>query len=97
MGLISKPDNEGLIDQLSVKRKTEDGRGRIQIIPKSEIKKELKEGGSPDEADALAMTYAFDDSTYIKIKDDDDEELGNGRKRVNRGSSNDNSRSFLNV
>lgn len=97
LGLISIPDNEGLIDQLSVIRKKEDNRGRIQIISKSEIKKELKEGGSPDEADALAMTYAFDDSTYIKIKDDDDEELGSGRKRVNRGDSSDNSRSFLYV
>ena len=96
-GLISIPDDENLIDQLSVIRKKEDKRGRIQLISKADIKKELAEGGSPDETDALFNTYAFNHMTYMKIKDDEDEELGSGRKRVNRGSSNDSSRSFLYV
>lgn len=94
-GLISIPDDENLIDQLSVIRKKEDSKGRIQIISKADIKKELKEGGSPDEADALFNTFAYDDITYMKIKDDDD--LEPGRKRLNRSSNSDSSRSFAYV
>jgi hypothetical protein len=88
---ISIPDNEALIDQLSVLKKKEDNRGRIQIIKKSEIKKELKEGNSPDEADSLAMTYAFPDERYMKVKDEDDElEPGRRRRRpsYNTGTEN---------
>ncbi len=92
-GLISIPDDENLIDQLSVLRKKEDNRGRIQIIAKSEIKKELKEGGSPDEADALAISYAFPDERYMKIKDDDD--LEEGRRRVRRPDYGNTENSFL--
>ena len=86
--LISIPDDENLIDQLSVIRKTEDNRGRIQIIKKSEIKKELKEGGSPDEADALATCYAYDDTRYTKIKQDDEDTEPGRRKRRSHESSN---------
>ncbi len=79
---IAIPDDEPLIDQLSVLKKKEDNRGRIQIIKKSEIKKELKEGNSPDEADSLAMTFAFPDERYMKVADEDDDlELGRRRRR----------------
>lgn len=90
-GLISIPDDENLIDQLSVIRKKEDARGRIQIISKVDIKKELKEGGSPDEADALFNTYAHNHMTYMKIKEDEDLEPGRRRRRVESPDSGRNS------
>ena len=91
-GSISIPADEDLIDQLSVIRKKEDNRGRILIIPKVEIKKELKEGGSPDEADALAISYAFDDARYMKVKDVEDEiEPGRRRRRPPESSNHGNS------
>lgn len=80
--LISIPDDENLIDQLSVIRKLEDNRGRIKINKKEEIKKELEKGRSPDEADAMAISYAHDDTRYMKMPDIDDDELEPGRKRV---------------
>ena len=38
-------------------------------------KKELKEGGSPDEFDALCNAYAYDDTRYMKVPDLEDDEL----------------------
>jgi hypothetical protein len=69
---ISIPPDAALIDQLSVIKfdQKEDSKGRIKIIKKSEIKKLMTESGSsPDEADALAMSYAFDDNVFRKAKD----------------------------
>lgn len=66
---ISIPNDAALIDQLSVIKydQREDPKGRIKIIKKSEIKKLLTEAGSsPDEADALALSYAFDDNIFKK-------------------------------
>ena len=92
-GLISIPDDEAFIDQLSVIRTKIDNRGRIWIISKADIKKEMKEGNSPDEADSAAQSYAFPDERYMKIKDDDD--LEEGRRRVRRPSYGDTENSFL--
>lgn len=89
---ISIPDDENLIDQLSVVRHELDNRGRIKIIKKSEIKKELKEGGSPDEFDGLCNAYAYDDTRYMKVKDvEDDLEPGRRRRRPPESSNHGNS------
>lgn len=95
-GLISIPDDENLIDQLSVMRKKEDTRGRTQIISKMDIKKELKEGGSPDEADALFNCFAHDEMTYMKIKDED-LDMEPGRKRLRREAPDDGRNNFAYV
>lgn len=68
--LISIPDDADLINQLGATKYTEDT-GKIKIIKKEAIKKEL-EGDSPDEADALAETYS--NVTAIHRVPDDDEE-----------------------
>ena len=64
-GLISIPDDRDLIDSLSVMKVTYDG-GKIKIVEKTKIRQEL--GRSPDEADALALTYYYDDSIIYKAQ-----------------------------
>lgn len=78
---ISIPKDDELIDQLSVIKYKEDNRGRIQILKKSEIKKEI-DGHSPDEADALALSYSKKHDVLRKVGEDEDEEYGRKRKRV---------------
>ena len=74
-GLISIPDDPNLKDQLSViKVDNEDPKGRFKIIKKSEIKKLMTDSGtSPDEADTIAMGYAFDDRQFRKVPDNDED------------------------
>lgn len=50
------PADEDLFDELVNVNKKFDGRGRLQLEDKEEIKKKL--GRSPDKADALALTFA---------------------------------------
>lgn len=50
------PDDENLYNELTSVRKDFDGRGRLKLEGKAEIKKRL--GRSPDKADALALTFA---------------------------------------
>lgn len=62
-GTISIPDDRELIDQLSTVKWGEQG-GKIKV----QGKKEMKAHGmdSPDEADALCLTYHFRDDTFRK-------------------------------
>ena len=50
------PADEDLFDELTAVNKKFDGRGRLQLEDKEDIKKRL--GRSPDKADALALTFA---------------------------------------
>lgn len=50
------PEDEDLLNELIGVGKRFDGRGRLQLESKDEIKKRL--GRSPDKADALALTFA---------------------------------------
>lgn len=50
------PEDEDLFNELISVGKKFDGRGRLQLESKDEIKKRL--GRSPDKADALALTFA---------------------------------------
>jgi len=54
-GAISIPDDPDLIDQLSVIRCEYVG-SKMKILEKKKLKKLTKDGHSPDEVDALAMT-----------------------------------------
>lgn len=82
-GTIAIPDNENLINQLgATKTKKSETTSKIQIIGKDKIKQEL-EGDSPNEADALAMTYAYPESLFKKHKsksdyEEDKQEEGGG-------------------
>lgn len=62
-GLISIPDDPDLIDELSVIKATYE-KGKIKIVEKAKIKQEL--GHSPDAADALALSYYYDDDIVFK-------------------------------
>lgn len=55
-GVISIPDDQDLIDQLSVIQCEYSG-SKMKIMEKKKLKKLIKDGHSPDEADALAMTF----------------------------------------
>ena len=55
-GLISIPNDADLIDQLSAIR-CEYAHSKMKILEKKKLKKLIKEGHSPDEGDALAMTF----------------------------------------
>ena len=50
------PDDDDLYNELTSVRKDFDGKGRLKLEGKAEIKKRL--GRSPDKADALALTFA---------------------------------------
>jgi len=56
ISLYNVTDCRELFDELYAIKKKEDGKNRVQIFRKEEIKKEL--GHSPNCSDALAMTYA---------------------------------------
>lgn len=58
-GLISIPDDPDLIDQLSV-IKAEYVGSKMKILDKKKLKRLSKDGHSPDEADALALTFYRD-------------------------------------
>jgi len=70
-GLIDLPDTPdiredgGLADQLGAIKYEPDRKGRTKIIDKKIIKKEI--GRSPDEADALALTFFYKDSLTSKV------------------------------
>ncbi len=60
---ISIPNDTELIDQLGAIKYKLDSHGRVQIFKKEELKKII--GHSPDEADALANSYAYSDKIFI--------------------------------
>lgn len=79
-GTIDIPNDDDLINQLGCLKY--DDEGKIQIWKKSKLRKEL-EGGSPDEADALALTYYFPEASFRKqpedpYGDDDDDSDDDG-------------------
>ena len=57
-GMIDIDDNPSVIAQLSARRYTVQGDRRIKLESKDDFKKRSSTGGSPDDADALAMCYA---------------------------------------
>jgi hypothetical protein len=59
-GVISIPDDPDLKNQLAALKYDTDKNGKIFIMDKKVLKKEI--GGSPNEADALAMLYYEPDS-----------------------------------
>ena len=59
-GLIKIPSDQRLMAQLGAMRYNINKRGKIQLLDKKALKKEI--GHSPDEADALAMLFYYPDS-----------------------------------
>lgn len=79
-GLISIPNDQDLIDQLSaIKSDEPDSQGREKIISKKEMKKNID--GSPDEADALALTYFMEDAIFRPQAESDDDPDYRGKKK----------------
>ncbi len=64
-GFISIPDDPDLMDELLAIKVVYDS-GKTKIIDKGVIRREL--GKSPDSADALAMSYYYDDISSVKVK-----------------------------
>jgi phage FluMu gp28-like protein len=62
-GNISIPDDSDLVDQLSSVKWSEQN-GRIKVQGKKEMKANGKD--SPDEADALCLTFHYRDDTFRK-------------------------------
>jgi hypothetical protein len=74
--LISIPDDQELIDQLSVIKTTNNSKGLLQIERKEKLSKEI--GSSTNKSDALAYTCEEQDwlvKKEIPVGDDFDEEL----------------------
>lgn len=71
-GIIAIPDNQDLIDQLSAIKYFPEQKNRVQL--KSEIIRDL--GHSPDEFDALVMTFYYPDSVFMVGKADRTLEMG---------------------
>lgn len=67
----SIPDNNELIDELAVMPdlKIGDSNGRFIMMKKEQIKKDITNGVSPDIADALALSFAYE----IKLDNNDNE------------------------
>jgi hypothetical protein len=64
-GSISIPDDVDFKNELGATKYELDSRGRIKIIDKKKIKQEI--GHSPDEADALALTFYVPDSFVSRV------------------------------
>lgn len=87
---VKIPNMEALCAELCAVNKKYDGRGRLQLEEKEEIKKRL--GRSPDMADALALTFAepvFDGGreNYADIKENSIESLFRADARGNNSGS----------
>jgi hypothetical protein len=83
-GTISIPNDQELIDQLgSIKIKDYVKGGKIKMPSKKDMRKSDSVGGSPDEADAICLTYAVDDALLRKIylEDYDEDEERKYRQR----------------
>lgn len=64
-GLISIPNDPDLIDQLgTVKSAVTTSSGKEKIMSKVDMRREM--GQSPDEADALCLTYLYDDVQLMR-------------------------------
>lgn len=81
-GIISIPNDQGLIDQLTtIKVKKYTSQGAMSIPTKAEMKRSGSIGFSPDEADALCLTYYYDDAVFRQVDNDDDEDDERNRRR----------------
>jgi hypothetical protein len=89
-GMISIPNNERLIRGLTTPRWKEETL-KIQVEKKSEIKKRL--GHSPDEAEALVLTFA-EGMTYTKFGD---KKRKDGHDRHKKSKNSRGSYSFMGV
>jgi hypothetical protein len=86
-GTISIPNDQELIDQLgSIKVKGYDKRGRMKIPPKKDMRKDDSIGGSPDEADAICLTYAIPDE-MLKRKSIDEDDIRDWQRRNKKRNS----------
>jgi hypothetical protein len=89
-GLISIPNDQELIDQLgSIAVKKYTSKGQMVIPTKAEMRAKDSIGGSPDEADAICLTYAVDDVLLKRIfirelYRDQDEERKDRKRRMKR-------------
>jgi hypothetical protein len=67
-GLISIPNDQELIDQLgSITVKDYDKSGKTKIPSKAEMRRKESVGYSPDEADAICLTYGVPEITLRRI------------------------------
>ena len=70
--MLSIPNDKELIEQLgAIKTDNKSSDGRIKIIKKEVIKKGI--GHSPDESDALALTFAKNESIFRRVDKDEDD------------------------
>lgn len=78
-GVISIPDDDELITELSSRKFKKDERGRLKI----ETKYDMKKRGirSPNKADALALTYYIKDTIYDKELQDDYDAYSRSQKK----------------
>ena len=79
-GTISIPDDRELIDQLGSIKYKPDSQGRIKIEGKDEMRRRGMQ--SPDEADAVCLTFWQKDA-ILRPQKEDDEEFGRKRRRDN--------------
>lgn len=78
-GTISIPKDKDLMDQLgAIKWEPMESTGKIKVWSKKKLKAQTDLEHSPDEADAVCLTYAMDDAVFRKDpeleEDDRDEE-----------------------
>ena len=85
--LISIPDDRDLIDQLSIMKFSFQSDGRVKVISKQELRS--KGLGSPDEADAVMLSYFVNDILYAKQRPMD------GSLRRGQGNRVDRSNVFM--
>lgn len=91
IGCISIPNDQELINQLgSIKVKEYDHRtGQAKMPPKKELKKSDSVGGSPDEGDALCLTYGISENIIIRnnsINYKEEQEERRQRRKQKRSS-----------
>jgi hypothetical protein len=79
-GIISIPNDRDLIDQLGCIKWAPDSRGRVKVEGKPEMRR--RGLNSPDEADAVCLTYAMNDRIFRAKKEEDEEEKRNRRWNI---------------
>ena len=63
-GIISIPNNKDLLDQLAAIKYKPQSDGKIKVESKDELRR--RGFGSPDEADALCLSFAMPDNIFRK-------------------------------
>jgi hypothetical protein len=81
---VSIEDDQELQNELLLTdKKPPDSLGRLILVSKDDIKKNLKV--SPDKADALALTFAYPIATYDDLTEKEQEEEEEDRVQRNTG------------